>query len=439
MLKNILCVFIGLTLLSGCATKPKDPVKAESVDLSYQYPIQNPYAATIIGVPAELKHVDTESPKFDEEILTVFKDRKIPEGFWYEKGLRYGQLLQKRDAPLIYILAGTGADHRSGSMVNLGTAFYRAGFHVVLLPSSTHSNFIISASENYVPGRSKQAAKDLYRVMKMIDARISKETKITDHYLMGYSLGATDAAFTARLDEDQKALNFKKVLLINPPYNLYSSIKRIDTMLYAGLPNGIDGVDAFIDKAMARLASASPTGDPLDFQNERLLIDAYTKYPPSDESLATMIGLAFRLFAANMMFTSDVMTHDGYIFPKNVEYTTGTSLNNYMTVALRTSFMNYFEDVYTKAYLRSDPTLTKETLIEESSLSYLAPYLTNNSKIGLITNKDDFILAPGELDKLKAIFGSNATIFPNGGHLGNLSYPPVTHTIVQFMTSGGQQ
>lgn len=49
-------------------------------------------------------------------------------------------------------------------------------------------------------------------------------------------------------------------------------------------------------------------------------------------------------------------------------------------------------------------------------------YLASSAKIGVITNEDDFILAPGELDYLRRVFGSRLKVYPRGGHLGNLEY-----------------
>lgn len=424
----------ALVFLASCASTPKADTRAASTE--YRYPIDNPYAATIVGLPEELKQTSAAPVEVDEETLVVYKNRKIPEGFWYQEKLRYGTILQPKAAPLIYIIAGTGSDHRSSNMLALGEVFYKAGYHVVLLPSSTHPNFIVSASTNFIPGRPTQSAIDMYRVIKMIDGHLGKYHKIQDRFLTGYSLGALDSAYTAELDDREKSINFKLVLLINPPYNLYTTIQKIDRMMYQGLPGGINGVDKFIDTEMARLSTASPSGDPLDFANSRLLIDAYTKYPVSDERLASMIGLAFRLFGANMVFTSDVMAHTGYIFPSNVEYKTTTHMNDYLSVALRTGLMDYFNDVYARYYLSQDSSATRETLASQSGLEYLSGYLTNNPKFALITNKDDVILSPGELERMQTIFSGRAKIYPNGGHLGNLTYAPVTADMVSFMNEG---
>ena len=95
--------------------------------------------------------------------------------------------------------------------------------------------------------------------------------------------------------------------------------------------------------------------------------------------------------------------------------------------------MNYFDEIYTEKYMSEDKNATRQSLIDESSLQSLAGYIASHPKIGLVTNRDDVILAPGESEKLAKLFGRNAMIYPNGGHLGNIADPAVTYHIVYFM------
>jgi pimeloyl-ACP methyl ester carboxylesterase len=424
-------------LLASCAAdrKPETitPQQVLNAPPAYNYPIANPYAATIIGVPPEMKVDYSKLPKAEEKTITLFNGRAIPEGFWYEDGFKYSRLIQTKPAPIVYIIAGTGADSKGETIRTMGNILYSAGFSVVMLPSPTHPNFIINASRNYIVGRPAQDAEDMYRAMKNIEADVAAHHTITGHMLVGYSLGGLDAVYTAKLDDEQQSLRFSKVLLINPPYNLYSSMQLLDEMLYKALPNGINDADKFVKSAVARLSSMSQSSDALNFQNERTLLDAYNTYKPSDARLATTIGLSFRLAAADMIFTSDVMCHCNYIFPGNQDFTTSTSLNHYLAVALRTSFRNYFYDIYTEQFLSEDRRLNRQSLIGENSMQSLAGYLAAHPKIGLMTNRDDVILAPGELEKLVALFKGDVMIYPNGGHLGNLEAPAVTYHIVEFM------
>jgi hypothetical protein len=45
---------------------------------------------------------------------------------------------------------------------------YKAGYHVVVPPSSTHTNFIINASHSHIPGDLAEDAADLYRAMETV-------------------------------------------------------------------------------------------------------------------------------------------------------------------------------------------------------------------------------------------------------------------------------
>ncbi len=429
------CALLLLAAACAPAAKSEAPVWLQGAEPAYDYPIANPYAATIITVPAEMRF-KAEVPPTEERQLSVFPDRAVPEGFWYQKRLRYGVLLQPKPAPVVYVIAGTGADWRAGNMRLLTDIFYLCGYHVVVLPSPTHPNFIVSASATYTPGRPTQGAADMLRVIGMIDTALAKEVGITGHALSGYSLGAMDAAYTARLDAQEHRVNFSRVLLVNPPLHLAESMDRIDRMIYRGLPNGINGLDAFIDEALARLSSMNTGGDALDFSNRHLLLDAYQAFRPSDDELATTIGLSFRFAAANMITTADIMGHTGYLFPKNRTFTTGTPLNDTLSLALRTSFTDYFKDIYSDHYLAANPGLSKRDLLAEGNLESLGAFITANPNIGLVTNADDPILGQGDAQTLAALFGTRARIFASGGHMGNLAHPAVARAIADFMRGG---
>jgi hypothetical protein len=49
-----------------------------------------------------------------------------------------------------------------------------------------------------------------------------------------------------------------------------------------------------------------------------------------------------------------------------------------------------------------------------------------------MTNDNDFILAPGELDYLRQLFGERTKVYPRGGHLGNLEYRDNMAYFVEF-------
>jgi hypothetical protein len=76
--------------------------------------------------------------------------------------------------------------------------------------------------------------------------------------------------------------------------------------------------------------------------------------------------------------------------------------------------------------------LTSEQLQREMSLQSIAPYLRKTEKIAMMTNNDDLILAPGEIDFLRDTFGDRATIWPTGGHCGNMEQKDVVAFMVNY-------
>jgi hypothetical protein len=361
--------------------------------------------------------------------ITVFKDRQAPEVFWYNERLKFSLARQTHKAPLIFNIAGTGAGYNSALMKVMQKAFFQAGFHVISLPSPTHSNFIVSASTTGVPGRVQDDAADLYRVMELAYERVKDRIDVSEFYLTGYSLGAWQAAFVAHHDEKARVFDFKKVLMINPPVSLFSSIRILDHMLLDNVPGGMAGLNDFFKRVFNSFVQVYKDHEFTNF-GEDFLYRAYTTYEPGDEDLEALIGLSFRMSSNNMAFTSDVVSKSGYVVPKSLELTSTSSLTKYFDVGIRLSFEDYLSQLFYPYFKARDPSLTLEELIEEASLERIEDYLVGSPKIGLMTNEDDVILAPGEIDYLREVFGERAQIFPTGGHCGNLAQ----RNVISYMT-----
>lgn len=396
---------------------------------AYDYPLRDTYAATIVGTPDECKADLPSLKRVDELELKVFPQREVPEIFWYDKTLKYSLAYQKGEAPLIFVIAGTGASHRSPKMQILQSAFYQAGFHVVSLSSPTHPNFIVSASESGLPGLLEEDARDLYRVMDLISRKLQKRLKISSYALTGYSLGAANAAFVARLDERRQLFAFEKVLLINPPVSLLNSVTLLDRMFEENL--GAENVGDFLGRAFDAFSATYQEGDFIGF-NDNVLYQVYKDRQPAHKDMAALIGFSFRISLGNMLFTSDVLTHHGYIVPKNRVLSRSDRLTDYAKVAFRVSYEEYFDEFFRPFFAARGVTASREELAAQLSLKELETYLRQSDKIGVLTNADDLILKPGEIDYLKDVFGSRATIFPWGGHMGNLGYPETLTSVTGF-------
>ncbi len=388
---------------------------------AYDFPFTNPYVATVIGTPLKYRLPLPEKIRVRQLELTVFEDRKIPDLFWYLDKLHYSLAYQKKKAPLIFVIAGTGASYRTANMKLLQRIFYQAGFHVLSLSSPTHPNFIANASTSGVPGNIIDDSRDLYHVMELAWQQVKNRIQVSEFYLTGYSLGGAQAAFITKLDDGKGLFNFKKVLMINPPVSLYNSAEILDAMLVNNIPGGMDGFDAFFKEMMGNFSELYQEMGFIDLSDD-FLYTIYKKSPPKEENLAALIGLVFRFSSTNMVFTSDVMTKAGLVVPKNRVLSTSDSLTDYFKVTMRTSFIDYFNELYYPFFRSQQADVTQQALIEQASLKSIEDYLKANEKISLMTNEDDFILAPGELDFFRRVFQHRAIIYPTGGHCGNMGY-----------------
>jgi pimeloyl-ACP methyl ester carboxylesterase len=397
---------------------------------SYDYPFVDAYAATVVGTPSIYSAELPAQVPLEEHELTVFADRQIPEIFWYARGLRFGFLPQAHKAPLAFVIGGTGADYDSSKSLILIRIFQKIGFHVISLPSPIHQNFIVNASTTSVPGLITDDAADLYRVMRLAYQQVKDRIEVSAFDLVGYSLGGAQAAFVAKLDDEQHAFNFQRVLLINPPVNLAKSAQILDRLLEDNTPQGIG---TFINQLIGMFIGTTVQQDAPSFTQD-LLYTIYKRREPQDESLAAAIGLVFRVTSADMIFTTDVMTKSGYITPPSPPLTRTDSLTPYAEVALRTSFDDYIDDLFLPFFQRREPGVSRDDLIYRTSLRSIEGYLARTKKIGLMHNEDDITLADGNIDYLKKVFGNRAKIYIKGGHVGNLDYRDNVADIIDFFT-----
>ena len=83
----------------------------------YGYPVEDPLAATVVGTPEHLMyHTSDRRPRFRLMKLQTKPEEQIPRYFWYHSEFKYLLFFQRKPAPLIFILAGTGGNFSSPSM-----------------------------------------------------------------------------------------------------------------------------------------------------------------------------------------------------------------------------------------------------------------------------------------------------------------------------------
>jgi predicted alpha/beta-fold hydrolase len=417
----------GLCLSASALATNVDPA-------TYGYPLTNPFEATIATTPPDLRPKLPAQDDIDQDVysLNLRPEREftLPDNFWAVKKLHYRLARQDHAAPLIFLIAGTGAPYNSTLNEFLKQLYYGAGYHVVQLSSPTSYDFMSSASRYATPGISKDDAEDLYRVMQAVRAQHA-DLPITDFYLTGYSLGALNAAFVSHLDETRRSFNFKKVLLLNPPVNLYTSISNLDKLVQTNV-KGINNTTTFYELVLAKLTRYFRQKGYIDL-NDALLYDfQQSKQHLTNEQMAMLIGTSFRFSSADIAFTSDLINRRGLITPPKFPITEGTSLSPFLKRALQCDFDCYLtEQVIPSWRARTDGGSLLQ-LVDQVSLYALKDYLHNSSKIAVMHNADDVILGAGDLGFLRKTFGDRLTVYPYGGHCGNINYSVNSDAMLEF-------
>ncbi|WP_394561155.1 serine/threonine protein kinase [Aquipseudomonas alcaligenes] len=423
------CAVLVGSLLFGASAMAAD------IDVaSYGYPLANPFEATIAGTPPELRPQvpsDDDIDQADYNLkLRPEREFELPANFWPVTQLRYRLAKQKGPAPLIFIISGTGASYASGKTEELKRLFYGAGYHVVQLSSPTSYDFMSAASSTATPGLSKQDAEDLYRLMMAVRAQQPK-LEVSDYYLTGYSLGALNAAFVSALDEELRSFNFKRVLLLNPPVSLYTSVSNLDRLVQTRV-KGVDDGTTYFELILAKLTRYFEEKGHIDM-NEAMLYDFQSSGQKlSNEQLAMLIGSSFRFSVSDMAFTADLINRRGLITPRSYPISEGTSLTPFFKRALQCDFDCYIVEQLLPYWRKKYDGGSLLQLNDQVSLYALQSYLQNSSKIAVMHNADDLILGPGDLGFLRRTFGERLTVYPRGGHCGNLNYRVNSDAMLEF-------
>lgn len=434
----------ALLLWAGVVLGLFGPATAEAQLMGvYDYPFVSPLAATVAATPLANQAPRIPRGEFlrlaDVRHISPFPARPIPKVFWWlGQGMPYTLFKQPQArAPLFFIIGGTGADHDSAKSYAMANVLYRAGFHVVTLPSPTHPSFVVTASSTSIPGQLDLDARDLYRVMGLITTRLAGELDVSGFYVGGYSLGGTHTAFVSELDSRERRFNFRRAVVINPAVSLYNSVNRLDGMVSANLARDPAAVNQFIDHLFAQVATLYSSTEQVGFSDPDFLYRVYATLEPPESELELLIGLTFRLTSNDLAFTSDVMTHSGYLVAKDARLTGTTSLTDVLLVGLTLNFVDFFDGVYLPHVLATEPGMTRERLIERESLRRIEGYLRRDPRIVLLGTQDDIILSREEMLWLADVFGERARLFPTGGHCGSMDQREFVAEMLKLLPDAG--
>lgn len=405
-------------------------VAQEIPKLEYDYPYEDPYVATIVGSSTLMMDGVSENIPVENFVLNINVGKKIPESLWYQKGFKYSLVKQKEKAPLIFIIAGTGATYNSVRMSYFQRIFYDAGYNVISITSPVNMNFVLNASTDGLPTFLKNDSADIYKVMEETYNQVKDKIQVSDFYVMGYSLGAVQAAYTSYIDESEKKFNFKRVYMMNPPVDMYKSGVKLDKLLDDNIGNDKRNIGKLLDEVFEEITKQTK-GANIQL-SETGIYNLFTNKILSEEKMKSLIGLAFRISSVDLNYVTDLTSESG----NYVEVPVGKyeSIFKYFEKIDFASFQDYLEKIAVPYYMKKG--IQESEILEGVKIDIIEDYLKSTSKIAVATNSDDLILDEEDLTYLKDVFGDRIIIFPKGGHSGNMYYGPNVKTMLDYLESG---
>jgi pimeloyl-ACP methyl ester carboxylesterase len=215
-------------------------------------------------------------------------------------------------------------------------------------------------------------------------------------------------------------IQFDRFVAINTPVRLAQGISKLDEFYNAPLgwpaTNRTDNIEnTFLKVAVLSQGTLTPQ----------------TSLPFNAIESKFLIGLTFRLSLRDIIFSSQQRNNQGVLrqpirnFRRNPVY----------QEILHYSYQDYFDKFATPYYSAHGLASAAATLENAGDLRTYDAGLRANPDIRVIVNQNDFLLTAADLSWLHATFPTNQlTVFPQGGHLGNLVNPAVQKAILAALT-----
>jgi pimeloyl-ACP methyl ester carboxylesterase len=375
--------------------------------------------ATVFGTPPQDMAALPKKVPLSEINITLPWRLAVPDVLWFDGKLRVWFSAQKQPAPLAIVISGTGSDGNTGKLAVLRAVLYGAGYHVLTMPSPTFPGFIVSTSSTGVAGDLMQDGHDLYAAIVEILAHLPRKVRITDVDLLGYSLGGANAAIVKSIDATERKLNVHRVVMINPPVSLFSSVGRLDKLFAMSIGDGDEGVELLYRRLYAQLANLYRASDRLEI-DEDFLLDAAAVTLKTDAEFSAAIALSFRIDLVDMFFVGDLYAKTGVVIDPKHPPKVGDSLDRIQRILRDQPFSDYFTQVFAPYYLKRRPDATSASLIAANRLDIIGDALHADGDYYAQTSSDDLILDKRELTWLQDTLGSRIVVYDHGGHLGNL-------------------
>jgi len=378
-------------------------------------------------------------------VLIPATDKKLKFTFWLQPG----------QANVVYIVPGLGGHRLSETSLALSELVYKNGFSAVLVSSPFNFEFMESASTAALPAYLPVDGHDLDVALTEIDHRLNKlyPDRLGHKALMGYSMGALESLFVAATGPTNQysvitkgttlhflegkqgvkevriapvtnqvpLIQFDRFVAINTPVRMAQGISKLDEFYRAPLSWPATNRTDDIENTFLKMAALSQG-----------TLTPQTSLPFNAIESKFLIGLDFRLSLRDIIYSSQQRDNMGVLHHRIENFRRDPVYQE----ILQYSYQDYFDKFAIPYYsARGVASPAAETMEKAGDLRTYEAGLRANQDIRVIVNENDFLLTDADLAWLHATFATNQlTVFPQGGHLGNLSNPMVQKAILAALT-----
>jgi ABC-type transporter lipoprotein component MlaA len=389
-------------------------------------------------------------------VLIPATGRKLKFTFWLQPG----------KANVVYIVPGLGSHRLAEPSLALAELVYSNGFSAVCISSPFNSEFMEHASTAAMPAYLPVDGHDLHVALTEIDHRLHAlyPDRLGNRALMGYSMGAFQSLFVAATEptnpppsdfrlhqvttrrvgatsqlpvrqspgEGGPLIKFDRVVAINTPVRMAYGISKLDEFYRAPLDWPVAERADDLENTFLKVAALS-----------KLTLTPRSTLPFSAIESKFLIGMTFRFILRDMIYSSQRRNNQGVLQHRIRNFRRDPLYQE----ILQYSYQDYFEKfaipyysarglaLPTQAAPEAAPRRAEEALQKSGDLQTYDAGLRANPNIRVIVNQNDFLLTDEDLAWLHATFGPELlTVFPKGGHLGNLSNLTVQKSILAALT-----
>ena len=381
--------------------------KDQQPDWQVKGPIDRPTLETLAAVRISYQNPDflTDGREISVRIPTT--GRKLKFNYW----------VQPKTAPLVYISPGLSSHRLSLTTLALAEHLYQSGYSVVTTTSVFHPEFMENASTAALPVYAPVDSHDLLVALTEMDRAMVKKFpgRFEKRALVGCSMGGF---LTLRLAAFEKSaepglLRFDRYVAINAPVDLVRGAHCVDAYQEAPTAWPAAQRQALVNNTLHKATMAGA-----------LTPSANTQLPFGAIESKYLIGLTFRISLRDIIFSSQMRNNMGVLQTPLSRWNREPDYHEIMNY----SYKDYFLKLAVPYYQQKGIKL--QQLTHEGNLRSHEALLRKQSKIRVLANKNDFLLPANDLAWLESTFKpSQLTVFPNGGHLGNLASPPVLEAV----------